>query len=159
MFSFIGYVERAGSGADTITKGWKENNWPKPQIREIYDPDRVEMVLSLHGLEGNAGKQLKTIRKNPLYWPEQRRPLGNNKIASDHPRHPPNEFGRESAEVCKRISRKRASRQNPCIRTCASLPPLPLLNKSSTQCRSTFSFPLSEEILLTGIPRRNTCID
>lgn len=55
MFSFIGYVERAGSGADTITKGWKENNWPKPQIREIYDPDRVEMVLSLHGLEGNAG--------------------------------------------------------------------------------------------------------
>ena len=56
MFSFIGYVERAGSGADTITKGWKENNWPKPQIREIYDPDRVEMVLSLHGLEGNMGK-------------------------------------------------------------------------------------------------------
>lgn len=55
MFSFIGYVERAGSGADTITKGWKENKWPKPQIREIYDPDRVEMVLSLHGLEGNAG--------------------------------------------------------------------------------------------------------
>lgn len=56
MFSFIGYVERAGSGADTITKGWKDNNWPKPQIREIYDPDRVEMVLSLHGLEGNIGK-------------------------------------------------------------------------------------------------------
>ena len=56
MFSFIGYVERAGSGADTITKGWNENNWPKPQIREIYDPDRVEMVLSLHGLEGNMGK-------------------------------------------------------------------------------------------------------
>ncbi len=56
MFSFIGYVERAGSGADTITKGWKENNWPKPQIREIYDPDRVEMVLSLHGLEGDLRK-------------------------------------------------------------------------------------------------------
>ncbi|MGM9792662.1 MAG: ATP-binding protein [Candidatus Cryptobacteroides sp.] len=56
MFSFIGYVERAGSGADTITKGWKENNWPKPQIREIYDPDRVEMVLSLRGLEGDLRK-------------------------------------------------------------------------------------------------------
>ena len=56
MFSFIGYVERAGSGADTITKGWKEKNWPKPQIREIYDPDRVEMVLSLHGLEGDLRK-------------------------------------------------------------------------------------------------------
>lgn len=54
MFSFIGYVERAGSGADTITKGWKENNWPKPQIREIYDPDRVEMVLSLDALDAQA---------------------------------------------------------------------------------------------------------
>ena len=53
MFSFIGYVERAGSGADTITKGWKENNWPKPQIREIYDPDRVEMVLSLDCLDSS----------------------------------------------------------------------------------------------------------
>lgn len=54
MFSFIGYVERAGSGADTITKGWKENNWPKPQIREIFDPDRVEMVLSLDSLEAHV---------------------------------------------------------------------------------------------------------
>lgn len=47
MFSFIGYVERAGSGADTIMKGWKDNNWPKPQIREIFDPDRIEMILCL----------------------------------------------------------------------------------------------------------------
>ena len=64
MFSFIGYVERAGSGADTITKGWNENNWPKPQIREVYDPDRVEMVLSLHGLEGIWVK-MKLPRKLP----------------------------------------------------------------------------------------------
>ena len=45
MFSFIGFVERAGSGADTIIKGWEENKWPRPQIHEMYDPDMVEMVL------------------------------------------------------------------------------------------------------------------
>lgn len=66
MFSLIGYVERAGSGADTITKGWKENNWSKPQIREIYDPDRVEMVLSLHGLEGNMGKDETTQKTREI---------------------------------------------------------------------------------------------
>jgi len=47
MFGFIGYVERAGSGADIILKGWKENHWPKPQIRELFDPDQVELTLSL----------------------------------------------------------------------------------------------------------------
>lgn len=47
-------VEHYSLDADTITKGWKENNWPKPQIREIYDPDRVEMVLSLDALDAKA---------------------------------------------------------------------------------------------------------
>ncbi len=51
MFGFIGYVERAGSGADTILQGWKENNWPKPQIRELYDPDQVELTLYFKSLD------------------------------------------------------------------------------------------------------------
>ena len=33
------------SGADTIAKGWEFNHWPKPQIREKYDPERVELTL------------------------------------------------------------------------------------------------------------------
>ncbi len=45
IFGFIGGGERAGSGADTIAKGWEFNHWPKPQIREKYDPDRVELTL------------------------------------------------------------------------------------------------------------------
>ena len=38
IFGFIGGGERAGSGADTIAKGWEFNHWPKPRIREKYDP-------------------------------------------------------------------------------------------------------------------------
>lgn len=47
IFGFIGGGERAGSGADTIAKGWEFNHWPKPRIREKYDPDRVELTLMI----------------------------------------------------------------------------------------------------------------
>ena len=49
IFGFIGGGERAGSGADTIAKGWEFNHWPKPRIREKYDPDRVELTLMIGG--------------------------------------------------------------------------------------------------------------
>lgn len=45
MFVALGIGEKAGSGADTIMKGWRDNNWETPQIQEQYDPDRVSMVL------------------------------------------------------------------------------------------------------------------
>lgn len=32
MFEMIGGGERAGSGADTIKKGWADNKWPAPEI-------------------------------------------------------------------------------------------------------------------------------
>lgn len=47
MFEFIGEGERAGSGVDTIKKGWAYNKWSKPVIREIYDPEQVELTLYL----------------------------------------------------------------------------------------------------------------
>ena len=47
MFEFIGEGERAGSGVDTIKKGWASNKWPKPVIRELYDPEQVELTLYL----------------------------------------------------------------------------------------------------------------
>ena len=40
MFEFIGEGERAGSGVDTIKKGWASNKWPEPVIRELYDRSR-----------------------------------------------------------------------------------------------------------------------
>lgn len=41
----LGIGEKAGSGADTIVKGWNDNEWETPLIEELYDPDRVRLVL------------------------------------------------------------------------------------------------------------------
>lgn len=61
MFEFIGEGERAGSGVDTIKKGWKENGWAEPQVREIYDPEQVELTLYLGSTAANTTK--KTTKK------------------------------------------------------------------------------------------------
>lgn len=45
MFVALGIGEKAGSGADTIVKGWNDNEWETPLIEELYDPDRVRLVL------------------------------------------------------------------------------------------------------------------
>ena len=50
MFMFIGNGERAGSGADTIKQGWNFNGWPAPEIKEYFQPDRVELCLRLGSL-------------------------------------------------------------------------------------------------------------
>lgn len=47
LFSFIGIGEKAGSGADIIAKGWEDNGWKLPVIRQIVKPDRVEMTLTV----------------------------------------------------------------------------------------------------------------
>ena len=45
--SNIGLVvrEEAGSGADTIVKGWKDNGWTLPAIKEQVAPDRVTTTM------------------------------------------------------------------------------------------------------------------
>lgn len=45
MFIFIGVGEKAGSGADTIVKGWKDNGWALPAIKEQVAPDRVTTTM------------------------------------------------------------------------------------------------------------------
>lgn len=62
IFGFIGGGERAGSGADTIAKGWEFNHWPKPQIREKHDPERVELTLMIGG-KTQVSTNPKTILK------------------------------------------------------------------------------------------------
>lgn len=37
--------EKAGSGADTIVKGWKDNGWTLPVIKEQVAPDRVTTTM------------------------------------------------------------------------------------------------------------------
>ena len=65
IFSFVGGNERAGSGADMIVKAWADNNWPKPQLLELYDPDMVELTLFVGKQDGRTrvGTEKKTTEK------------------------------------------------------------------------------------------------
>ena len=58
MFEMIGGGERAGSGADTIKKGWADNKWPAPEIKEHFgqNDDRVELTLRLVQSTSSPGK-------------------------------------------------------------------------------------------------------
>lgn len=47
MFIFVGVGEKAGSGADTIVKGWKDNGWVLPVIKEQIAPDRVTTTMMI----------------------------------------------------------------------------------------------------------------
>ena len=44
MFNLLGIGERAGSGIGKIAKIWNDENWIKPQLKESFSPDRVELV-------------------------------------------------------------------------------------------------------------------
>lgn len=61
MFEFIGEGERAGSGVDTIKNGWKQNGWAEPHIREITDPEQVELTLTL-GSPGSGNAYQETTK-------------------------------------------------------------------------------------------------
>ena len=54
VFSLIGAVEKAGSGADTILRGWNETNFGTPIICEKSEPNKVELVLPIEA-QGNGG--------------------------------------------------------------------------------------------------------
>lgn len=47
MFNLIGIGERAGSGIGKIAKIWDDENWIKPELKESFSPDRVELVLNM----------------------------------------------------------------------------------------------------------------
>ena len=47
MFSLIGAVEKAGSGADTIVQGWNETKFGAPIITEKSEPNKVELLLPI----------------------------------------------------------------------------------------------------------------
>ena len=61
MFRFIGFGEKAGSGADIIVKGWKENHWARPTIKDSYFPsEETELILDLLKEGGQTGGQSTT---------------------------------------------------------------------------------------------------
>lgn len=55
MFRMIGTGDKAGSGADVIKKGWNENGWPDPELKEHFGAhsDRVELTLRLTAVTEN----------------------------------------------------------------------------------------------------------
>ena len=52
MFISMGLGEHLGSGADVIKKGWKDNGWPEPELKEYFgtNTDRVELTLHLKAI-------------------------------------------------------------------------------------------------------------
>ena len=74
MFIAIGRGEHLGSGADIIGKGWKENGWPKPELKETFgaQTDGVELTLRLgtvstpvteHSSETSSERYAETIKE------------------------------------------------------------------------------------------------
>lgn len=59
MFRFLGFGEKAGSGADIIAQGWAENHWARPTISETLIPGETELVLTLKKISaaGNSFEQ------------------------------------------------------------------------------------------------------
>ena len=61
MFRFIGFGEKAGSGADIIAKGREENHWARPRIKDSYFPsEETELILDLLKEGGQTGGQSTT---------------------------------------------------------------------------------------------------
>ena len=68
MFNLLGIGERAGSGIGKIAKIWNDENWIKPQLKESFSPDRVELVLSMVSADDkfdneNAGDDVTKLDK------------------------------------------------------------------------------------------------
>ena len=61
----INYDERkAGRGADIIAKGWEENHWARPTIKDSYFPsEETELILDLLK-EGDKGTPQTTTQKS-----------------------------------------------------------------------------------------------
>lgn len=45
MFNILGVGERAGSGLENIQLAWKEQEWLAPDLEELYNPDRICLIL------------------------------------------------------------------------------------------------------------------
>ena len=81
MFRFIGFGEKAGSGADIIAKGWEENHWDRPTITEqSIQPEYTELILDLLKEGGQTSGQSTTEKttKKTIYRPS----LDNLKIVT-----------------------------------------------------------------------------
>lgn len=47
MFMLMGAAEKAGSGVAKILKGWSASHWKTPYPRELFRPNKVELIMPL----------------------------------------------------------------------------------------------------------------
>lgn len=66
MFVLIGIGEKAGSGADTILKGWSDNNWTAPVIFEKQNPDTIEISLAVEKTSDKSENERQTSDKRAI---------------------------------------------------------------------------------------------
>ena len=50
MFGIIGLGEKAGSGLVSILQTWKENQWRKPLLEELFESNETQLVLRMISL-------------------------------------------------------------------------------------------------------------
>ena len=72
LFMFLGYGEKAGSGADIIKKGWDDNNWPMPVLTERVQPEETLMTMTIttHDSSGMSPENIKTSPETDGVSPE-----------------------------------------------------------------------------------------
>jgi predicted HTH transcriptional regulator len=58
LFMFLGNGEKAGSGADIIKKGWRDNKWPQPVLSERVQPNESILTLSVGDVGENVTKDV-----------------------------------------------------------------------------------------------------
>ena len=67
FFMFLGYGEKAGSGADIIRKGWEDNGWEMPVISDRVQPEETEIRFLIEdtqkGASDYAQKEQETTQK------------------------------------------------------------------------------------------------
>ena len=72
--------ERAGSGADTIKKGWADNKWPAPEIKEHFgqNDDQVELTLRIGQSTSSPGKGTENTENQGKTRVKTREIIGRN---------------------------------------------------------------------------------
>lgn len=72
MFMMMGRGEKAGSGIDTIWRGWRSQQWRTPRIQETTRPDRVVLTLPMVSLLPEES----LARLGQVFGPRKLRVLG-----------------------------------------------------------------------------------
>ena len=83
MFRFLGFGEKAGSGADIIAKGWEDNHWARPVITEHLSlSDYTELVLDLQEMKEKLTEKMKEKGSQTTLQPYNLTSLQANNLTS-----------------------------------------------------------------------------